>query len=477
MNELIKLLIEWARKEKHWPLILLVAIIPWFWFCLLVFELRFRDTLVHWSFLMGCGVICVISGILDWAIIWRRWQRLWLSGPLAIVGAFLVVAGVLRMQPPHIEDLPTDKLVVTIASFTSDDVAVTRLLREMLLQKQREGAPLKLNLIGKELAGSDDDAKKEAAKSLGKSREGHAHVVLWGEVITIIEGDKRKFRVPGGLTVANEWQKADVEGALAQFSPDIPFTICSSSTQEIAESLTEIVTIVLGVAHYRVQKWDEAARIFQTANSGEGRLYEGRCYFQRAQQSSQHRRQDLLAASRIYQDVIAGIETENRMFGHGEGCGSDSPAKLQLEKNRVRAKAYFLLGDANLRMGIGGQRSQTYLQDAVQNYNAALNGPAEIRPRWAVENNLGVALFELAKTSRENLMSHHVQLAVDAYRNAANDCAGEDEEEAAQRNCALVHNGLGSALAFWSASAESDRKQSLLGDAENEVKLALVFYN
>lgn len=485
LDKLLTKLWDVAMTNRRWPLLLPPVLISGaFAFALSYYGLSFRPTLDHYWFRIFSGAVLLLSGLLYPVVPhikiksgqfrlpyptfeWKH--RLWLSGTLAVAGVILIVAGMKvwpERQPPELpkipSPLPEDKLVVTIANFTSpSDLPLasefTALLEADLREKMNKGAPLIVKRPMKPVAGYEEGKRNDAAKVLGNStEESHAHVVLWGEVR---KGDESNFIGEARLTVANEWQKADIEGSIAKFSPNISFKKRSTSREDISKYFADIVPVVVGVAYYRVKNWDEAIKTLETAKSGEGYLYKGLCYYEKAQNSS-NKREDLQTAIDIYETIIDDLNDTGSQWD-------------EEEKRKLAARTYPLLGDAYLGLGeySAGQVALTHFQNAVQNYGAALSFKLELDNLWAVENNFGVAQYELGIRSGENQMAQYLQGAEEAYRSALKDCAGEEKD------CALVHNNLGSALARHSAGADGEQKSQLLKDAERELEQALDFYN
>lgn len=64
MGKLIDMFVEWAKKDGRWPLLALLILPGAVKFSQDYFQLSFRTALTHWSALIGCGALLVISGAL-----------------------------------------------------------------------------------------------------------------------------------------------------------------------------------------------------------------------------------------------------------------------------------------------------------------------------------------------------------------------------------------------------------------------------
>ena len=61
-DKAIDLYTEWVKKEKRWPLALPLSVFGAFLFFQKYYNLKFDETVWHWSFLLFCGIVIVISG-------------------------------------------------------------------------------------------------------------------------------------------------------------------------------------------------------------------------------------------------------------------------------------------------------------------------------------------------------------------------------------------------------------------------------
>src|SRR5207244_10302743 len=128
-------------------------------------------------------------------------KRVWVGGLFAVVGAAMVTFGVMRFLPAQ---LPANRLVVAIARMTAVTAAarddadnLTHSIEQTLRDNQRAGLPLEIKRLSVEIVGTDERGRRAAAVALATSREGAAHVVLWGDV----RRDESELYIEPRLTV------------------------------------------------------------------------------------------------------------------------------------------------------------------------------------------------------------------------------------------------------------------------------------
>ena len=109
MNYFIDIFVKWAKKERRFPLLLLLIIPFGFYFIQNFFELTFRETLTSLSFLIFTGAVIVISGVLYFLVANKELGRLKVSIPLSVIGAIILFCGLWQLKSPT---LPDDLLIV-----------------------------------------------------------------------------------------------------------------------------------------------------------------------------------------------------------------------------------------------------------------------------------------------------------------------------------------------------------------------------
>lgn len=75
----------WARKDERWPLLFFIGYPPLFYFVRRYFELSFRETFRHWCFLVICGALPILAGLLYIAIAPPKRRDIKQAGPSSLV--------------------------------------------------------------------------------------------------------------------------------------------------------------------------------------------------------------------------------------------------------------------------------------------------------------------------------------------------------------------------------------------------------
>ena len=236
--------------------------------------------------------------------------------------------------------------------------------------------------------------------SIGTSRKGSAHIVLWGEV----RKDEGELYAKPRLTVTGQLGKAHMEETeLKEFTSYDPKHI--KFKERLANAITDIVTLVYGFAYYKVGNWNRAIEILNHVHSSCGYLYKGLSLIKRS-----HR---VLSPQ---QDLRSAIENIEKTI-------DDIPRDLTLQSDLLtwvvylnRAKALALLGTLSQP-----KEAHVYLQDAVKAYRAALQGytKAEFPQDWAMtQANLGSALDDLGSRLDSKEGIRFIQESGKSYRDA-----------------------------------------------------------
>jgi tetratricopeptide (TPR) repeat protein len=273
MGKLLDIFVEWARKERRWPLLaplLLPALIK---FSQEYFHIPFREATTHWSVLLAGGALLVATGAL-YCVVQPQGlkERLWLGGSLTVVGLSVVAAGVWQLRPAL---LPSDHLIVAIARLSAvtpgarddaDNLAYS--LEQVLRDKQQSGLSLEVKRLTLEVTGTDERSRRAAAVAIAKSREGSAHVVVWGDV----RRDEGNLYVEPRLTVARPLGK-ELPGdrSPGRYSSEGPSHI--SFKQRLSTDVAELVTFLYGLALFNAGQWKEAGNVFEKSQSPANRVY------------------------------------------------------------------------------------------------------------------------------------------------------------------------------------------------------------
>ena len=274
MNKLLEIFFEWAKTKERWPLLLLLLIPAILSFTKQYFDLSFRDSLHHWSFLISVGALVALVGLLYFAINPQRLRNKIISVAIAltIIGTGLIFSGIFELKPVI---LPEDKLVVTIARFTPVNVGATseaetlphRIAQE-LLNRSQGGIPLEVKQVNVSITGSSEMDRRKAAMKLGKSKQSAAHIVLWGDVR---KEEGELFLVPY-LVVAQPLGKVVIaERSPGQFVAVEPNFL--RFKQFVSSQVADLITLMYGLSYYKTSQWDKAIEILRHIDLTEGHLY------------------------------------------------------------------------------------------------------------------------------------------------------------------------------------------------------------
>ncbi|HCH59555.1 MAG TPA: hypothetical protein DEV73_03005 [Candidatus Zambryskibacteria bacterium] len=452
MSEIVAILVEWAKKKKRYPLLLLL-LIP-FIFSLIknYFELSFKDVFGDWSFLGASGILFILSGGVYWAIK-PRLKRLLLGGLFVLCGTILLAVSVWKCMP---SPLPEGRLVVAIARFTpispgaeDDAYNFSHRIEDKLNEKQHEGLPLEVKRLSKGVTGTNEQAREESAKEL--SIEADAHVILWGE----IRKDEGELYVKPHLTIARQMQKVrfkDIsEREFVNYEPNhIEFK------ERLAKGITDVVMLVYGLAYFEAQEWDRAIKILNYVDSKEGNFYRGLCMQEKAQQGVSPQK-DFRNAVEIYERVIG-----------------PRPWNLTALEDDLIWKAYLNRANVITMLAFISQpkESLSFLQEAIEMYRTAL----QVRTRtkfskdWAsIQNNLGNALLNLGIHIGGEEGNKSLWEAVDAYRAALKVYQQVD----LKLDWASAQNNLGAVVSELGKRVEGKEGNKLLWEAVDAHSAAL----
>lgn len=281
MSKLIDRFIEWALKDRRWPLLLFFGYFPLFQFIRQYFELSFQETFRHWCFLVLAGVLPVLAGLLYMAVAPPKARRHRFGGVLILGGALVMVLGLFQLSP---QPLPDEKLVVAVASFTpvspeaeAEAYNLTHRIERRLREKQAEGAPLKIIRLDERIRGSDVAEQRRAAIALTAGRAGKAHLIIWG----VIRKDEGELYIQPHLTIARQLHGTRIRSE--RFNETLLQTISDAPThlelkKRLATDLADIVVLVYGIAYYSIGDWDRSISILKHASSKEASMMLGVAY-------------------------------------------------------------------------------------------------------------------------------------------------------------------------------------------------------
>lgn len=273
MGKLIDMFVEWAKKDGRWPLLILLMLPGIVKFSRDYFQLSFQTVLSHWSALIGCGALLIVSGALYGLVGGPRSRdQRSLIAALLLLGLAGVGAGVWQFRPAP---LPSDRLVVAIARLTAvsagareDADNLGHSFEQMLRDKQKAGLSLDIKRLTFEIVGIDERARRAAAVALATSSAGAAHVVLWGD----IRRDEGQLYVEPRVTVARPLGKElPEERSLGRYVSEGPSHI--SFKRRLTTEVSDMIAFIYGLALYNAGRWQDATRVFEQSSSPPSRLY------------------------------------------------------------------------------------------------------------------------------------------------------------------------------------------------------------
>lgn len=306
-KELYDLLSKFVEKYKLKQLYILPFIPIVFYISKLFYELSFHDTFFNWLFLILTAFLLFLSAILGFLFNERK-KYTFATNSILLVGSFVFFIYCYYLYKPP--QLPDDKLVVLITKFTpvspaaeEDSENIPHRIEQELQKKQTEGIPLQIKRIPKQVLGSDKDSMRDCALKIGSSKEGHAHVILWGDV----RKDENELYVTPKITIIKKMENV--------YDRETEF--CNKKNNHIdfkefiAKEIGDIISFVCGLAFYETKRWDEAIQIFDRIPSDESQYYKGLCLYNRAFTTEQPK-QDLLGALRIFSTIYESNKSDDK---------------------------------------------------------------------------------------------------------------------------------------------------------------------
>ncbi len=453
MEYLIEQFAKWALHEKRWPLLFLLTIPPAFYFIKAFFYLAFRETLSHWTLILFISIISLASGLLYFFIVSpHQLGRLLISIPICFLGLATAVGGLLRRKPPS---LPPDQLVVALAPFSpigedaaQDTKSFPHRIESHLREKQEEGTPLVLKQLSLPVTGNTEIERKNAALVLGRSREGQAHIVVWGDV----RRDEGELYIHPRLTIAKPLGAEHLEerkiGPAISTGPDY-----LDFKETLAGEVADLITLILGLAYLRAKNWDQAMEVLTPLHTSARHFYLGLVFHSRAQRSTAPQA-DLREAITAY---LAALEVSTRDDLPQDRAGTQNNLGVALMDQGERTE---------------GEEGNRLLSQAVSAYRAALEVSTrdDLPQNWAMtQNNLGNAFTYQGKRTEGEESNHLLSQAVAAYRTALEVRTRNDLPQ----GWALTQSNLGNALRVQGQRTEGDAGNRLLSQAVAAYRAAL----
>ena len=409
--------------SKHWALLFPLAGIPAAYAAAQnYFGLENGQVLTHWFF--------------------------WTSSALFVVFWWLFKPG----------SLPEDILVVAVAPFLpanpetqKESADLARQIGRRLMDSQSEGVPLQVKYLSRPVTGKDERERRQSVLRLSQSREGRAHLILWGDV----RKDQGKLLISARLTVTRCSERTPI--ALRRMGEFISPQPRHLPLPEFpADQPAALLNLANGLAYYNVNLLERAIKIFERVQSNEGHFYRALCLQRRSREVSNPQKY-LRATIDAYQKLQ-----------------SSAPQPLILEGDSVAMASRFNRAIALSILGRFAHPAEgiAYLREAAEVYRAALLLPAqkEFPEDWAAtQNNLGVTLRNLGTRLRGEDGNALLREAAEKYQNALAVLAFETHPA----DWAMVQNNLGVALNDLGVRLGGEEGNKLLRDAVEAYREAL----
>lgn len=487
MGTIDDVIVKSLLQKRRWPLLLSYLGIPAYFISVKFLSgLAMFDTVGDQNFLMGCGVLLLVSGILYPAVLWplqyvlrpsirrgasqattevsrQRSKRLWVGGFLALAGLLLVLAGIV---PPPISD---DPLVVGIATFTPiigsekdavlfKDTLTNRL--NALNDEKPDRKLLRIKNIDSEVNGTMTDERIRFGKRLGMSWTTNVHILVGGKVITRTDKEKPGTYIAPYLAFIRPLRETRTsEKKIPRNFQAEPELI--EFPEVYASSIADVALFVYGLAHYRAHEWDRAIQILESVDSKEALFYKALSLQQRAKQA-QDPTTDLGEAVSAYRRILGNDPREWQIAD-----GSDESDKLTRAAYYSGAEALAEL--ARLKSPEYGLLLFGAARELFENA-LVVRTREKIPLEWAwVQNNLGNVLIELGT----RISDKNFEAAENAYSQALQ-VYGQDEQKKYPEEWVTTRNNL--AAAFTYLGGREDGANDKLKDAVTTYKQVIRSY-
>ncbi|MBI4249443.1 MAG: hypothetical protein HY611_08060 [Elusimicrobia bacterium] len=409
--------------SKHWALLFPLAGIPAAYYAAKnYFGLENGQVLTHWFF--------------------------WTSSALFVVFWWLFKPG----------SLPEDILVVAVAPFLpanpetqKESADISRQIGRRLMDSQSEGVPLQVKYLSRPVTGKDERERRQSVLRLSQSREGRAHLILWGDV----RKEQGKLLISARLTVTRCSERTPI--ALRRMGEFISPQPRHLPLPEFPADLpAALLNLANGLAYYNVNLLERAIKIFERVRTGEGHFYRALCLQRRSQEVSNPQKY-LRATIDAYQQLQ-----------------SPAPQPLILEGDSVAMASRFNRAIALSVLGRFAHPAEgiAYLREAAEVYRAALLLPAqkEFPEDWAAtQNNLGVTLRNLGTRLRGEDGNALLREAAEKYQNALAVLSLETHPA----DWAMAQNNLGVSLNDLGVRLGAEEGNKLLREAVEAYRKAL----
>lgn len=404
MKELWTVFVNWAwQKKENRPFVLLGLAVPLFLLTQEIWGWTWSDTLFHWFLWRTFGAILIVIGVIHVLLVPDPPGYPLRPRPLhpRLVFAAFTFAGTALIFFSFPRPLPSNRLVVTIGQFTPvsalarDKAAdIADRIKQSLLARAQQGAPLEVKLIDESVRGIDSEAEQSAARALGTSWHGNANVVLWGEVRT----EENELFVSWHMTIVRHPAYLHLQDRVEEFTDIQPSHI--EAEEKLSEGIADLVTLVYGLAYYHAQQWNNAIQMLSASESRQAQLYRGISLVDRSRESP-NPPSDLRTAIATYEALL----------------GPNSNVRIAASTDQFTLAVILDRADATAMLAVYSlpKDAVALLTEAVQTFNDALATPAllkEATVRTSIQNNLALAKQRLAlvigNTNVSNLLGRSV---------------------------------------------------------------------
>ena len=440
LGKLIDWGIEWV-KEK-WPRFPLPFPIIGYLIIKSYFDLSYQEAFWHWLVWLITGVSILTTGICYWIYsAQKKLSSLWPGKILTSAGILIILLCLLpKLVNIWFLTLPQDRLVVSISRFTpiSESASVEadnfpHRIEQALIAKQKKGATLDIKRLSAEATGTDEGSRHDAARAMGRSWKGCAHLVLWGEV----REEEGELYIKPYLTIANELREAKIQTKdLAHFVTYDPKNI--EFKERAAKGIADIVTFIYGLSYYKSEKWAEAIEVFDDVGTDKGQLYSGLSFYHKAQQSD-HPQKDLTSSIKIFEQTL-----------------SPSPLSPDDKVGSLRWRAHLNRAHALIYSGFHSEPKEAlgFFDNALQAYRNALNfvPQSEEKRAWdGIMMNIGIAYYGRSSRSKGKEINQYLSYSINSFRQVLDADIREDFPEfwaLTQSNLGIALRKLGNRLVF-----------------------------
>lgn len=411
----------------------------------------------------------------------------------------------------YLPSLPEDKLIVAITDFvgignnaTDEAMIFSHRIEQQISEKIKKGIPVKTKRIFTQVKGLDDEEKRKSAIEIGNSKEGNAHIVIWGEVRKDQDELYSKIR----LTISR-----NIKGG-SPYKEYLRIGIFDDYQQiefkEIfANEIADVLTFICGIAYLNTNNYDRAIEVLGNVNSIESCLYIGVSLIERSDRSL-HPQNDLRDAIKYFEKLIRGVPIDSMKYSDKIGMQAYiniafSYNKIAQFSNKIQAidyliksqKIYFnLLNRADINNNlkeraviqfdigtnfneigriVAGELGIKYLVESSRRYQIALQSINCIENTILcalIKNNLGMNLYNLSlrsDTKEKGKMLNEAQNDIIDALSIFNLSSSPFEWALAKKNLAVILREKG-------ISSERDENVNILNDAMNNCREALKVY-